>query len=281
MLKQRIVSALVLVSLIVWALFTWSQYAFATLLGAFILVGAWEWTRLMGMTKPVERIAYVAALGLVGVWIVLNPSWNRPLVLVAVIFWAWVLVEQVLLKRLEDGFLVTYPGKLLAGFLVLLPAWLVPLALRLMPQGAMPEGRWLVLYLMLVVWAADTGAYFAGHLWGRHKLAPLASPGKTWEGVGGGLVVVLVLALLAGIYRWGIRGDELATWVAISLFVGFVSVLGDLFESRMKRIAGAKDSGTLIPGHGGVLDRIDAFTAAAPVFAYLWYHWRMPTGSWM
>ena len=281
MLKQRIVSALVLVSLIVWALFAWSQNAFATLLGAFILVGAWEWTRLMGMTKPVERIAYVAALGLVGVWIILNPSWNRPLVLVAVVFWAWVLVEQVLLKRLEDGFLVTYPGKLLAGFLVLLPAWLVPLALRLMPQGAMPEGRWLVLYLMLVVWAADTGAYFAGHLWGRHKLAPLTSPGKTWEGVGGGLVVVLVLALLAGIYRWGIRGDELATWVAISLFVGFVSVLGDLFESRMKRIAGAKDSGTLIPGHGGVLDRIDAFTAAAPVFAYLWYHWRMPTGSWL
>ncbi|MDH4134603.1 MAG: phosphatidate cytidylyltransferase, partial [Gammaproteobacteria bacterium] len=157
MLKERVVSALLLVSLIVWGLFTWSHYAFATLLGVFILVGAWEWTRLMGMVRLAERIAYVVALALVGAWIITHPSWVRPLVFLAVLFWVLVLAEQVLLKRIESGLLVTYAGKLLGGFLILLPAWIVPLALQRMPQGAMPEGRWLVLYLMLLVWTADTG----------------------------------------------------------------------------------------------------------------------------
>lgn len=279
MLKQRVMSALVLIFLIVWALFFWSQYAFAAFLGAFILVGAWEWTRLMRMTNLAGRITYVVAVGLAGAGMILNPSWSRPLLFVAVMFWMWAFAEHLWMKRLEDGLIVTYPGKLLGGFLVLLPAWIVPLVLRQMPQDTMPDGRWLVLYLMLVVWAADTGAYFAGHLWGRHKLSPSVSPGKTWEGVGGGLFLVLLLALTAGIYHWRIRGDELVIWVALSIFVALASVFGDLFESRMKRIAGTKDSGTLIPGHGGVLDRIDAFTAAAPVFAYLWYQWRLPTGS--
>lgn len=274
MLKLRILSALVLVPLIVWALFVWSPPAFAALLGAFILVGAWEWTALGGIRQPALRLLYVALLGSAGMALILTPSWIRPLLSLAVIFWLWVFIEHVAFRDLKAGFLVSFPGKLLGGFFVLLPAWIVPLTLR-----ELPDGKWLTLYLMVMVWGADTGAYFAGHRWGRHKLAPQVSPGKSWEGVGGGLVTVVVLALGAGIYHWQFHGGELIFWLLLSGWTAFVSVLGDLFESRMKRVAGVKDSGTLIPGHGGVLDRIDAFTAAAPVFALIWLVWRVPAGA--
>jgi phosphatidate cytidylyltransferase len=274
MLRLRILSALVLVPLVVWALFAWTQPAFALLLGAFILVGAWEWATLSGIKKAITRLLYVSVLGIAGAGLILAPSLTRPLLALALLFWLWVFVEHVACRELSAGFLATSPGKLLAGFLVLLPAWMVPLTLR-----QLPDGKWLTLYLMVVVWGADTGAYFAGHRWGRHKLAPLISPGKTWEGVGGGLVTVLLVGLIAGIYHWHFRGAELVVWMLLSFCTAFVSVLGDLFESRMKRIAGAKDSGTLIPGHGGVLDRIDAFTAAAPVFALAWLIWRQAPGS--
>ena len=273
MLKLRILSALVLVPLVVWALFAWTQPAFALLLGAFILVGAWEWATLSGIKKAVTRMLYVSVLGIAGTGLILAPSLTRPLLALAVLFWLWVFIEHVACRDLGAGFLATPPGKLLAGFLVLLPAWIVPLALR-----QLPDGKWLTLYLMVVVWGADTGAYFAGHRWGRHKLAPLVSPGKTWEGVGGGMITVLLVGLIAGIYHWHFQGAELVVWMLLSICTAFVSVLGDLFESRMKRIAGAKDSGTLIPGHGGVLDRIDAFTAAAPVFALAWLIWRQASG---
>lgn len=274
MLKPRILSALVLVALIVWALFSWPQPAFAAYLGVFILIGAWEWAALSGIRHLAARLGYVSLLGIIGVCLIRDLTWTRPVLGLAVIFWLWVFVEQVAWRDLRSGFLVTLPGKLLGGFLVLLPAWIVPLVLR-----EQPDGKWLTLFLMMVVWAADTGAYFAGHRFGRHKLAPLVSPGKTWEGVAGGLVTVLLLAIGAGVYGWDFHDGELVVWLLLALLTGFVSVLGDLFESRIKRVAGVKDSGTLIPGHGGVLDRIDAFTAAAPVFALAWLVWRPPVGG--
>jgi len=274
MLKLRILSALVLVPLIVWALFAWPTPAFAVLLGVFILVGTWEWTALAGIRAMISRGLYVGLLALAGMALFLTPAGIRPMLALAVIFWFWVFIEHVACRDLRAGFLASFPGKLLGGFLVLVPAWIVPLTLR-----ELPDGKWLTLFLMVVVWGADTGAYFAGHRWGRHKLAPLVSPGKSWEGVGGGLATVLVLALAAGIYHWQLRGSELVFWLLLSVGTAFVSVLGDLFESRMKRVAGVKDSGTLIPGHGGVLDRIDAFTAAAPVFALVCLVWRIPAGA--
>jgi phosphatidate cytidylyltransferase len=202
------------------------------------------------------------------------PALLQSLLIAAAAFWLLAFIEQVVGRELDSGFLASFPGRLVGGFLVLLPAWLVPLTLR-----ELPDGKWLTLFLMLYVWGADTGAYFAGHRFGRHKLAPRVSPGKTWEGVAGGLATVLLVALAAGIYGFGFGPAALALWVALSLFTGLVSVLGDLFESRLKRIVGVKDSGTLIPGHGGVLDRIDAFTAAAPVFALAWLVWRVPGGG--
>jgi len=274
MLKLRILSALVLAPLIIWALFSWSNYAFAAFLGAFILVAAWEWSRLAGFRGTAGRGLYAALVGAACAAAVLLPGCVRLLLTLAVSFWLWALVEVVAYRDAGSGFLASRVGKLVSGFFVLVPALAGTVALREQPQG-----QWVVLYLLLLVWGADIGAYFAGHRYGRHKLAPRISPGKTWEGVGGGLLVVLLLAIGAGMFFWQLPSRDLAVLVALSLVTGLVSVLGDLFESRAKRAAGVKDSGTFIPGHGGVLDRIDAYTAAAPLFVLVWLAWRLPAGG--
>lgn len=271
MLKLRILSALVLVPLVVWALFAWPRAQFAALLGFFIVIGAWEWSTLIGLRRVVVRIGYVALLTVAGVALILNRSWVPPLLVMASVFWLWAFIELLAYDDTRAGFLASRPGLLLGGFLVLLPAWLVPLWL-----SDLPHGRWLALYVMVIVWGADTGAYFAGHRFGRHKLAPQVSPGKTWEGVAGGLLVASALAVGTGLYGFRFTPGDQAVWLVLTMVVALVSVLGDLFESRVKRAAGVKDSGVLIPGHGGVLDRIDAFTAAAPVFALAWLVWRQP-----
>jgi len=285
MLKKRILTALVLIPLTVWALFSWPQPAFAAYLGVFILIGAWEWTSLCGLQNLPARLLYVVLIGVSGGMLAISPSllikaaamW--PLLAVVVLWWLWAFIEVLAYQDARQGFLASFPGKLLSGFFILLPAWFVPLLLRDLPSGTLPDGKWLTLYLLVIVWAADTGAYFAGHRWGKTKLAPHVSPGKTWEGVAGGLATVLVLASMTGAFSWQFAGYELAAWIALSLVTAFVSVFGDLFESRVKRAAGVKDSGTIFPGHGGVLDRIDAFTAAAPMFALAWLLWRTSSGG--
>jgi phosphatidate cytidylyltransferase len=285
MLKKRILTALVLIPLTVWALFAWSQPAFAAFLGVFILVGAWEWTALCGLQKKPVRLLYVALIGIGGgalaasVPLLASSSWMWPFMALVVLWWLWAFIEVLAYQNASQGFLASLPGKLLSGFFLLLPAWIVPLVLRDLPHGGLPDGKWLTLYLLGIVWVADTGAYFAGHRWGKTKLAPHVSPGKTWEGVAGGLAAVLVLALTAGVFGWRFTGNELLVWIALSLATAFVSVFGDLFESRAKRAAGVKDSGSIFPGHGGVLDRIDAYTAAAPLFALAWLLWRTPAGG--
>ncbi len=285
MLKQRVLTAIALVLLTVWVLFTWPQPAFAAFLGVFILIGAWEWTALCGLRRIPARLLYVALIAIGGGAAVASPlllmmtSWMWPVLTLVVLWWLWAFFELLFYVDVRQGFLASLPGKLLSGFFLLLPAWVVPLVLRDLPHAGLPDGKWLTLYLLMIVWAADTGAYFAGHRWGKTKLAPHVSPGKTWEGVAGGLAAVLVLALVAGVFGWRFAGNQLLIWIALSLTTAFVSVFGDLFESRAKRAAGVKDSGALFPGHGGVLDRIDAYTAAAPLFTLAWLLWRVPTGG--
>lgn len=270
MLKLRILTALVMVPLVIWALFAWSHTAFTIFLGLFILIGAWEWTALCGLKKLPTRLPYLALVAIAGGFLFVTPALTLPLMGLAILWWLWIFIELIAYPNVQQGFLASRTGKLLSGFMVLLPAWIALPVLRGLP----PHSAWLALFLLLIVWAADTGAYFAGHRWGKTKLAPHVSPGKTWEGVAGGLVVVLVLALATGVYVGHYSGQILLAWVLLAIVTAFVSVLGDLFESRLKRAAGVKDSGSLFPGHGGVLDRIDAFTAAAPVFTFatLWWH---------
>jgi len=274
MLKLRILSAIVLASLMALALFTWDRPAFAAFLSLFIFVGAWEWTALIGIRQIAARLAYVGLLGVAGIYLILEPAGTQILLAAAVLFWVWVFAELLVVRDLQAGLLPTMPAKIVGGFLILLPAWLVPLLLR-----AEQNGQWLTLFVMMIVWGADTGAYFAGHRYGRHKLAAHVSPGKTWEGVLGGMCVVLFLGLGFGVLLWNFNGIILTVWTLLAVTTALVSVLGDLFESRIKRLAGVKDSGTLIPGHGGVLDRIDAFTAAAPFFALIWLLWQPLKGA--
>ena len=155
------------------------------------------------------------------------------------------------------------PSKVLIGLLILLPAWQ---GLVLLKQW--PLGNYLIVAVMVLVWGADIGAYFSGRAFGKRKLAPQVSPGKSWEGVLGGLLTCLLIALAVGLSRhWGVV--ELVLALAGTLLLVMVSVVGDLTESMFKREAGIKDSSNLLPGHGGILDRIDSLTAAIPLFAVL------------
>src|SRR3990167_3322211 len=155
------------------------------------------------------------------------------------------------------------PGKLLIGLLILLPAWQ-----GLMLLKAWPLGNLLILAVMVLVWGADIGAYFSGKAFGKRKLAPRVSPGKSWEGAIGGLLFSLGLTLAVGLYRGWFASEMLLALAGAGLVVS-ISVVGDLTESMFKRQAGLKDSSNLLPGHGGVLDRIDSLTAAIPMFAAL------------
>ena len=264
MLKQRILTALVLIPFLIWALFAWPQPAFAVFLGVFILVGAWEWTALCGLQRLSARIFYLALVAVAGGILIATPSATLPLMAVAVLWWAWSFIELVYYPDVRQGFLASQPGKLLSGFVLLLPAWIAPLVLR----AHTSQGEWLVLFLLLIVWGADTGAYFAGRRFGKTKLAPSISPGKTWEGVAGALFgasiyVVLVWSFSPYFSQRGLLpGLLLASWWWVGL-----AVIGDLFESAIKRQAGVKDSGALLPGHGGLLDRIDALTSTLPLAA--------------
>jgi phosphatidate cytidylyltransferase len=185
----------------------------------------------------------------------------------------WVLGASVIWWGLATWLVLTYPRsgelwssaacRLLIGLLILLPAWQGLVLLKHWPLG-----NWLILSVMVLVWAADIGAYFSGRAFGKRKLAPQVSPGKSWEGVYGGLTVSLVITLVVGISRdWGF-GQILLGLLGAALLV-MSSVVGDLTESMFKRRSGIKDSSNLLPGHGGVLDRIDSLTAAIPIFAVL------------
>ena len=189
-----------------------------------------------------------------------------PLVLVAGIWWIYATIHIVREDGSFGGIFGSKYGRMIAGVVIMLPCWLAFLYLFVVDSAA-PR---LLLYVLVLVWIADSFAYFTGRAWGKHKLAPAVSPGKSVEGVIGGLSGVAIVALLGGHYLWHLSGQALILWVAVSLVTGAISVVGDLIESIFKRRAGVKDSGHLLPGHGGMFDRIDALTAAIPVFALGW-----------
>jgi phosphatidate cytidylyltransferase len=255
-LRQRIPTALVLLASVCLVLFAMPPDATLALILLAFLFGAWEWSAFVAPTRRGLRGAFVALIGL-GVLVAWQASAQRTglvALLVAAGLW-WLLALVWILRGPQRG------GAALAA--VAGVAALVPTAVALgRLRGVDPQGAWVLLFSLAVIMAADVGAYFAGHRWGRLKLAPRVSPGKTWEGVIGGLAVSLLVA-------WG--GATLLGWskaVVLPLAFGAAafSVVGDLMESLLKRHSGLKDSGHLLPGHGGVLDRIDSLTAGIPVF---------------
>lgn len=259
MLRQRVVTAALLIPLVLAGLFGLTGGAFALFTGAVVLLSAWEWANLAGFERIVARLGYVLALALLMVVGWLSGAAHA----------AWPLWLSVIGWLVNFYWVARYPRcreqwhapsiRLAMGLWVLLPCWVGFIQLR--ASGI----EWL-LYVLLLVWLADIGAYFAGRRFGRRKLAPRVSPGKSWEGVYGGLVAVALLAL--GFSGWiELTIGEWGWLILATLLVALISVLGDLFESMLKRLRGLKDSGNLLPGHGGVLDRIDSLTAAVPLFA--------------
>jgi len=266
MLKQRILTALVLIPLLVAALFYLPPGWIAVLLGVFIAAAAWEWVALSGFRSLPGRAAYVFLLlsfGSAGIYGVnVQPPLAPPFFAAAALWWLWALVDLIRHPVIDKGMFTTLTGRLTGGALVLIPPWVA--AIHLLATD--PKSPWMLLYLFVLVWVADTAAYFAGSFYGKTKLAPHISPGKTVEGVMGGVLGVVLLAWLCGTMIWRLESWALVRWIGLAAGAALFSVVGDLTESKLKRIAGVKDSGSLIPGHGGVLDRIDALTAAMPVF---------------
>ena len=266
MLKLRIATGCALagaaLALILWA----PPGALAILLLLCAAVGLSEWAALCGFERRGAKAAYVGAClaAVAALWLL--PGWGFAALAIATAFWAG-----------AAAFVATYPaGRRLArrrtalavaGGVIFVGAWHGLMALRMLGGGdAAHPGQWLVVWALVVACVTDTGAYFVGRAIGRRRLAPNVSPAKTWEGLGGGVAAgVLTGAALAGWLGW----RPLGQWLALAFALALIAVVGDLFESAVKRAGGVKDSGALLPGHGGVLDRIDSTLAAAPVFA-LW-----------
>ncbi|WP_339546441.1 phosphatidate cytidylyltransferase [Pseudomonas sp. RA_35y_Pfl2_P32] len=262
MLKQRIITALILLPIALCGFFLLEGSAFALFIGLVVTLGAWEWARLAGFEAQSMRVTYAAVVAAMLLVLHLVPG-LAPWVLGAAVLWWGVATFLVLTYPKTSEHWASAACKLVIGLLILLPAWQ---GLVLIKQY--PLGNWLIMAVMVLVWGADIGAYFSGRAFGKRKLAPLVSPGKSWEGVYGGLLLSLVITLVVGLVRDWTVGQLLKGLIGAAIIV-FISVVGDLTESMFKRQAGIKDSSNLLPGHGGVLDRIDSLTAAIPLFAVL------------
>lgn len=262
MLKQRILTALILAPLALWGIWALPPQGFAIAIGIIFALAGWEWSRLCGLERAPGRALYVAllALAMVGGYPLLaEGNWPMAILVVALMWWTLALMSVLSYPQGTGLWQHSALARGVAGLLVLLPAWA---ALALLHERFGPG---YVILLMLLVWGADTGAYFAGRAFGRHKLAPRVSPGKTWEGVAGGAVLALLVALASTYWLEPVGGY--AAFLLLVLLTVMISILGDLMESLFKRMAEVKDSGGLLPGHGGVMDRIDSMTAAGPLFA--------------
>ena len=278
MLIQRIITASILAALISLAVFKLPTDYFSLLIGLIALVAAWEWSNLAGITSLFKRVFFllILILPMLGIYF-----WTQFLELVAqatdwtdvrdysgalewlvippVLFW---IVVMILIRNTPLGLLnlkLRIRYKVLTGWFVLLAAWMFLCRLRVF------YGTEMTMYFLILIWAADISAYFVGKKWGTTKLAPDISPGKTIAGMYGaliaGMVCAVVLSLIYG-FQFMIASD----FVLLSILTVLISIYGDLFFSVVKRQRGVKDSGSLLPGHGGILDRIDSLIAAAPFF---------------
>jgi len=250
-MKQRIITAVIALLALMLVLFYLPNEVALVVIVAVILGGAWEWSAFLDTQGNATRSVYVVIIGVLIAAVSYLDVDAALIFKVSLVSWVAALVWTFF-------FPTPIPAAVrwLSGVLVLVPLYLALVVL----YNTAPE---LLLFALLIVWVADTGAYFAGRFLGRVKLAPHISPGKTWEGVIGGLVAVVLLILLRTMWA----ETNLTVLIPFCLAVACLSVVGDLTVSMFKRTAGVKDSGSMFPGHGGVLDRIDSVAAAAPLFA--------------
>lgn len=280
MLKQRVLTAAVLAPLVIAAIFFLPFQYFVIAVAGITLLGHWEWTKFVAMSSRFSAFIFPAIILLASLGFVLPVSENGMSLsslsggTFAVIGALWWLVATVMVLRYPKGTRGWAQSNVMQqgfGILTLLPFLWSVLLLRAYHYDATPFlGAKLVLLVCLLVWSADSGAYFAGKRFGKRKMAPSVSPNKTIEGLIGGIAAAIVVTLGAAEYL-AIPFSSLPVLAVIALVTAFASVLGDLAESMFKRVAGVKDSGSILPGHGGILDRIDSLTAAFPVFTVLYF----------
>lgn len=261
MLKTRVITVAVLLPLLLLALFTLDTSGLAIVFGVLVAMALREWAVFSAIDSvPLQSVYIVTGLAVAAL------VWHYGLAgveffILALLFWIAALLRLWRYSGKEDG-----QGNSglawLDGYIVLLPA-LLGLLVLVDRDASSPS---LILIFLLIIWFADTGAYLVGRKWGRHKLAPEISPGKTMEGLAGGLAGAMLVAAVAGMVLLDLDAGRLAAWLLLAALIALMSVAGDLFESLYKRRAGLKDSGNILPGHGGVMDRIDSLCAALPLY---------------
>lgn len=278
-MKQRIITALILAPLVILGIFKLSFPLFMVAIAAVTLIGFWEWTQFVEAPSRVVALIPTLLVSAATIWLVPTDSLSLNLItqahfliLATGCVW-WLVASSLAISYPRSASLWQNSNVLRYGFgiLTLLPFFWSVLLLRAEAIEADPyHGARLVLYVCFIVWAADSGAYFAGKSLGKRKMAPSVSPNKTIEGLVGGIITAILVGW--GASHWfDIQFSSPLVMVGITLVTVVISVLGDLVESMFKRVAGIKDSSNIIPGHGGVLDRIDSLTAAFPVFAFLYF----------
>ncbi|MEO8777181.1 MAG: phosphatidate cytidylyltransferase [Rhodanobacter sp.] len=264
MLLQRILTALVLAPLTVLIVLLPPTGVFAAIVAVAFLAAWWEWALLSGLRNRGGRIVLLlAAAGIfVLLWLVHGTAWTPWLLAVGV---AWWLLACLWLRRFAYAAAPTRENliiKLMAGAFVIFPTWVALVSIH----ARIPHGQWWTLLALLIVWASDIGAYTSGRTFGKRKLAPQISPGKTWAGAYGAMVAGVLVAEIGG-WLLGVRGAAMLGLAVLAVATVAISIVGDLLESLMKRHAQVKDSGSIFPGHGGLMDRLDSVFAALPIFA--------------
>jgi phosphatidate cytidylyltransferase len=264
MLLQRVLTAMVLAPLAILLILLPPTAIFAAIVALAFLAALWEWTELSGLKNRAWRagLLVVAAGVFALLWSVHATAFTPWLLAAGVAWWA---LACLWLRHFAYAAAPTRENlalKLLAGAFVIFPAWVALASIH----AREPHGHWWTLLAVVIVWGSDIGAYFSGRAFGKRKLAPQISPGKTWAGAYGAMLVGVLIAELGG-WLLGVRGAQLVALALLAAVTVAISIVGDLLESLMKRHAQVKDSGTIFPGHGGLMDRLDSVFAALPVFA--------------
>lgn len=270
MLKQRIITGLILAPLVLYAVLRLPHWIFASITIVILALAAWEWSRLAGIESLALRFSYLIVITL----LMMSLDWglhNNPILMIntlwiVMLWWLFALISVFRFKNSEavkdaHPVITNMMATLFIGVILFSGTFLGLVGLR----SLLEHGPILLVVLLLLIWIADSGAYFAGRAFGKRKLAPAVSPGKSWEGVIGAMLAS-VIAIVVMRNAFSLQHIPLWQFEMIGVLTVAISILGDLTESMFKRRIGLKDSGSILPGHGGILDRIDSLTAAAPCF---------------
>ena len=268
MLRQRVITAAILIPLVLWSIFNASTQTFTYGLAVVLFLATLEWNNFISYNNKIS--AWFFSISVTSAYLYLeylsNLQFIQYVIYTSLVWWVISLPLLFSFPFKPSHLLQKKFVKIIIGFVMLLSTFL---ALNLLRNSA-GFGADYVIYFLVLIWLADSGAYFVGRAWGKHKLIPNVSPGKSWEGVVGGLVATLIAAFFA-LDLLNISSAQTIVFILVTFVTVIYSVIGDLSESMFKRMANVKDSGNILPGHGGILDRIDSLTSGLPVFlAGLW-----------